>query len=433
MSFENALTVTIKKAYHPKLFVLQAPLAFESDMIRVEVPAGFETDLASIPWWGRWVFTRAHSNAYAAVIHDYCYERGHVSRRQADNLFFEALADPVCNTNWASRWVMWAAVRAGGWRGWRRARKLDRHFSVIELFGKRNGFSREGAFMKFNLYMGFQKPRRRVNTVFVHCSASDIPEHDNAATIDEWHRNDRNFNCIGYHYFIRKDGTIECGRNLEKTPAAQRPFNRGSIAICCHGLKEQNFTEAQFNALRTLCHDIDNAYGGEMRFRGHCEVSPKTCPVFDYKAVLRLDKNGRLMTGVPTVKKLDAAGSQTIKEAKKVKNAGDIATAVGVAIAAKGGASSAQDTAPLETVKELTAKGLEYKTILMSARDLAGWALTSDGLITIMGAGLVIGGLYLWRRSNRQAETRVKDEPKIERLKAKALEVAEGAGVAHGA
>lgn len=143
------------------------------------------------------------------------------------------------------------------------------------------------------MFYRFQKPARPVRTVFVHCSASDRPEHDSAAVIDRWHRAN-GWAGIGYHYFIRKDGTLETGRDLEKVPAAQEGHNTGSIAICLHGLEYGKFTPAQFATLRGLSAQINRAYGGQIRFRGHCEVSPKSCPVFAYEDVLGIDAEGKM-------------------------------------------------------------------------------------------------------------------------------------------
>lgn len=139
----------------------------------------------------------------------------------------------------------------------------------------------------------FQKPARPIDRVFIHCSASDRPEHDSWAVIDRWHR-EKGWAGIGYHFFIRKDGTLETGRDIEKTPAAQENHNLRTIAICLHGLEAPNFTEAQFRTLRGLCLDIDDAFRGAMTFHGHREVARKECPVIDYKALLRLDARGRL-------------------------------------------------------------------------------------------------------------------------------------------
>ena len=139
----------------------------------------------------------------------------------------------------------------------------------------------------------FTKPKRPISKIYIHCTASDAPAHDNVETIREWHKA-RGFNDIGYHALIHKDGRISAGRSLELTPAAQSGHNTGTIAISLHGLDVDKFTDAQFTSLRTLCAEIDAAYDGNVTFHGHCEVANKTCPVFDYRKVLGLDPRGRM-------------------------------------------------------------------------------------------------------------------------------------------
>lgn len=147
--------------------------------------------------------------------------------------------------------------------------------------------------------MPFQKPARHVDRVFLHCSASDDPDHDDIETIRHWHVGERGWSDVGYHYFIRSDGTLEEGRPLERTPAAQAGHNAGTVAICLHGLAAENFTRAQYRTLIALAREIDGALEGNVAFHGHCEVSAKSCPVFPYRAVLGLDGTGG-MTGSPT-------------------------------------------------------------------------------------------------------------------------------------
>lgn len=139
----------------------------------------------------------------------------------------------------------------------------------------------------------FTKPNRFVDRVFLHCSASDAAAHDNIETMERWHRA-RGFSGVGYHLFISKDGKLHYGRPLERTPAAQKGHNTGTIAICCHGLDVDKFTKAQFDTLTALCVEINNAYDGSVTFHGHREVAAKACPVYDYKDVLKLDRFGRL-------------------------------------------------------------------------------------------------------------------------------------------
>lgn len=144
----------------------------------------------------------------------------------------------------------------------------------------------------------FTKPSRAVDRVFLHCSASDNPAHDNIRTIRKWHVTDNGWSDIGYHYYVNKAGEIYDGRPVSKTPAAQYGHNTGTIAICCGGLHKENFTEAQYETLREMCKTINAAYDGKVTFHGHREVASKACPVYDYKAILKLDGFGRLgLTG----------------------------------------------------------------------------------------------------------------------------------------
>lgn len=148
----------------------------------------------------------------------------------------------------------------------------------------------------------FKKPIRTVTRTFLHCSASDAtgPAYEGLGlvrTITAWHLA-RKFATIGYHFVIDKQGVVSAGRNIESTPAAQEGNNTGTIAICLHGLKKEKFTPAQFASLKSLVSEINKAYNGKMTFHGHCEVSAKSCPVFDYKMVLGLDKKGYSKLGV---------------------------------------------------------------------------------------------------------------------------------------
>lgn len=138
---------------------------------------------------------------------------------------------------------------------------------------------------------------RKVNRVFIHCSASDRMTDDDVSVIKKWHTSpdpkdkSKPWSDVGYHFFIKQGGTLQQGRNIEVVPAAQEGNNTGTIAICCAGLT--TFSEAQFKSLRELCHAIKTNLP-DVTFHGHCEVSSKTCPVFDYRKVLNLDSLGRI-------------------------------------------------------------------------------------------------------------------------------------------
>lgn len=144
----------------------------------------------------------------------------------------------------------------------------------------------------------FAPPARAVHSLFFHCSASDRPEHDDVSVMRDWHVNGNGWADVGYHYFVKKNGEWQAGRPLEKTPAAQgEGSNSGTIAVCLHGLAKPAFTSEQFRTGYAMVRAISDAYGErgvQIRVRGHCEVYPKECPVFDYRRAFGLDAAGHL-------------------------------------------------------------------------------------------------------------------------------------------
>jgi N-acetylmuramoyl-L-alanine amidase len=142
----------------------------------------------------------------------------------------------------------------------------------------------------------FTPPARAVHSLFFHCSASDRPEHDDVGVMRDWHVKGNGWSDVGYHFYVRRDGTIQPGRSLELTPAAQgAEHNAGTIAVCLGGLTKSKFTEAQFRAGYAIVEAVNDAYtakGIRIRVRGHREVFPKACPVFDYRQAFGLDGMG---------------------------------------------------------------------------------------------------------------------------------------------
>ena len=80
---------------------------------------------------------------------------------------------------------------------------------------------------------------RVITLIVVHCSAVKPDQLSSAAQIDSWHR-ERGFHLgIGYHYVIRRDGTIEPGRPEWMIGAhchvKGHHYNSHSIGICYEG------------------------------------------------------------------------------------------------------------------------------------------------------------------------------------------------------
>ncbi len=97
--------------------VLDKPLRYRSSNERgggriFEVPVGFDTDLASVPWAFRRVAARWSASARAATLHDWIYRTAAVERGLADSIFWEGLR--ASGVNRFTAWAMWVAVWATG-------------------------------------------------------------------------------------------------------------------------------------------------------------------------------------------------------------------------------------------------------------------------------------------------------------------------------
>lgn len=81
------------------------------------VPAGFITDLASVPRLPGMFLLFGGKGRNAAVLHDYLYNERSSSREYADAVFFKAMAH---DEGMFTRVAMWLGVRVGGWPIWQR-------------------------------------------------------------------------------------------------------------------------------------------------------------------------------------------------------------------------------------------------------------------------------------------------------------------------
>ncbi|GAE86677.1 N-acetylmuramoyl-L-alanine amidase [Bacteroides reticulotermitis JCM 10512] len=113
----------------------------------------------------------------------------------------------------------------------------------------------------------------------------------------------RGFKGIGYHYYIRKDGTVHLTRPIERIGAHARGWNSNSIGICyeggldCGGRPADTRTPEQRTSLRLLVGQLLTQFPGS-RVCGHRDLSPdlnrngevepeewiKACPCFDVQA-----------------------------------------------------------------------------------------------------------------------------------------------------
>lgn len=114
-----------------------------------------------------------------------------------------------------------------------------------------------------------------INYITIHCSDSDVPDHDDIKVIERWHRL-RGFRKVGYNYFLTKSGSIQVGRDEGEILAHAKGHNKHHIAICLSGSKE--FTGAQYFNLVQLIANIRERHNIKRIFY-HNELNKhKTCP-----------------------------------------------------------------------------------------------------------------------------------------------------------
>lgn len=138
--------------------------------------------------------------------------------------------------------------------------------------------------------------RSRTDYIVLHCSATRAIQDIGAKEIRQWHKA-RGWKDIGYHYVIRRDGTVETGRKPDDSIGAHvAGHNSNTLGICLVGglanaapyKPENNFTPTQWTALKALLTKLLKKYPGG-KIRGHRDFKgvTKACPCFDAKSWAR--------------------------------------------------------------------------------------------------------------------------------------------------
>ena len=137
--------------------------------------------------------------------------------------------------------------------------------------------------------------RKTTDFIVVHCSATTAKMSKvDAAEIDRWHRA-KGWQCIGYHFVIKRDGTVEEGREQDKIGAHVEGYNSNSVGICLVGgladdgkTAENNFTPEQLASLKKLLKAAKVKHPKAV-IQGHRDFPgvKKDCPSFDVKTWIK--------------------------------------------------------------------------------------------------------------------------------------------------
>lgn len=134
-------------------------------------------------------------------------------------------------------------------------------------------------------------PHFPIKNIVLHYSATYSDQDLGVADIDKMHKA-RGWAGVGYHYVIKRDGTVQKGRPDATVGAHVAGHNTGSLGICCIGGTERatgpnvgvdNRTEAQKAATVKLVRSLQAQHPGA-QVLGHRDLGPTQCPGFDVRS-----------------------------------------------------------------------------------------------------------------------------------------------------
>lgn len=135
----------------------------------------------------------------------------------------------------------------------------------------------------------FNKPLERrdaskIKLIILHHRAGD----GDVESIHEAHKR-RGWAGIGYHFYIRKDGSVYRGRPTDFIGAHCGGCNTSTIGICLEGnfVDKDVPSEEQLDSLSAVIHEIKKEYPGIYRVLNHRDLCKTLCPGVDLKAMIK--------------------------------------------------------------------------------------------------------------------------------------------------
>ena len=123
--------------------------------------------------------------------------------------------------------------------------------------------------------------RRVTDMIVIHHTGNPTDDDLSAVEIDASHKA-RGWTCIGYHYVIRKDGTVELGRPDWTVGAHAYGNNSHTIGVhVCGNFEEAEPTDEQIESLAMLIANLCTDYGLTIdrdHIVGHRELMSTACP-----------------------------------------------------------------------------------------------------------------------------------------------------------
>lgn len=170
---------------------------------------------------------------------------------------------------------------------------------------------------------------RKIKKIAVHCLYTPSTMDVGAKEVHEWHK-ERGWSGIGYHFIIRRDGSVEIGRGIDYIGAHVRGNNRNTIGIAYAGGAKRdgkklvtdydNLSNEQKSALFTLAHYLSEIHGLKKdKILGHCEFPRvyKSCPNLNMQALRDMEHTEEMLLPEPSKFNLSEWSERNLKSRPK--------------------------------------------------------------------------------------------------------------------
>lgn len=129
--------------------------------------------------------------------------------------------------------------------------------------------------LKFKSGSGLRSSTKGI--VLHHAAASSA----SVETVHQWHLNN-GWIGIGYHFYVRKDGSVYRGRPENWVGSHTYGYNSTMIGICAEGnFETEKMSDAQKNAIIELLGYLRGKYGN-VKIYGHRDLDSTACPGKNY-------------------------------------------------------------------------------------------------------------------------------------------------------
>lgn len=136
------------------------------------------------------------------------------------------------------------------------------------------------------------KKRGFTDHIIIHCSATKPSMDIGVREIRMWHKQ-QGWLDVGYHYIIKRDGTVQEGRPCDVVGSHVKNHNSNSVGVCLVGGVDEkmkpdaNYTVDQWAALETVVKDLKEKFP-TASVKGHNEFDAgKACPSFNVQSWLK--------------------------------------------------------------------------------------------------------------------------------------------------